>query len=249
VESLKRAFLWPSVAGVALMIALFATGVRHLYALLSFGLCLFVTWTVIGEFYKGSRAIAAKSGSNLFASMIELTHRNTRRYGGYIVHMGIVFMFIGFTGSAFNQDATVEVGTGSVQNIGHYQLRIADIQQGENDNYVWHRAVVNVSKGGQDLGSLQPERRLYKASKQPTSEVSIRRRLNEDLYLKFAGMSNDNTKAVIQAYVFPLVSWIWIGYWVVMVGTLVCLVPPKMRLQYARTEVVGIAGKHATIQK
>jgi cytochrome c-type biogenesis protein CcmF len=248
-ESLKRAFLWPTAAGLALMIALFAAGVQHFYALMSFGLCLFVTWTVAGEFYKGSRAIAAKSGANLISSMMELTHRNTRRYGGYIVHMGIVFMFIGFTGAAFNRDATVEVGTGSVQQIGRYQLRIADIQQGENDNYVWHRATVSVSSGGKELGALHPERRLYKASKQPTSEVSIRRRLNEDLYLNFAGMSNDNTKAVIQAYVFPLVTWIWIGYWVVLLGTLVCLVPPKMRLQYARTEVVGIAGKHATVRK
>jgi cytochrome c-type biogenesis protein CcmF len=248
-ESLKRAFLWPSVAGLALIAGLFASGIHQFYALISFGLCLFVTVTVAGEFYKGSRAISNKSGRNLVWSMVDLTHRNTRRYGGYIVHMGIVLMFIGFTGSAFNKDATVEVGKGSIQHIGNYELSIADIDQGENDNYVWHRATVKVSKGGERIGTLEPERRLYKASKQPTSEVSIRRRLNEDLYLNFAGMSNDNTKAVIQAYVFPLVSWIWIGYWVLMIGTLVCLVPPKVRLQYARTEVVGMAGKHATVKK
>ncbi len=249
VESLKKAFLWPTVAALALVAGLFAAGIHHAYALMSFGLCLFVTATVAGEFYKGSRAIAGKTGANLFSAAIELTWRNTRRYGGYIVHMGIVLMFIGFTGSAFNKDATVEVGRGSVKSIGHYDLRIADIQQGENENYVWHKAVVNVSSNGQDLGTLEPERRLYKASKQPTSEVSIRRRLNEDLYLNFAGMSNDDTKAVIQAYVFPLVSWIWIGFWVLLVGTLICLVPPKMRLQYARTEVVGVVGKHATAKK
>jgi cytochrome c-type biogenesis protein CcmF len=62
-------------------------------------------------------------------------------------------------------------------------------------------------------------------------------------------MSNDNTKAVIQTYVFPLVSWIWIGYWVLLIGTLVCLIPPKVRLQYARTQVVGIAGRHAIVEK
>ncbi len=249
IESLKRAFLWPTVAGLSLMAGLFAAGVHHFYALMSFGLCLFVTTTVLFEFYKGSRAIAGKTGKNLLVSAVELTHRNTRRYGGYVVHMGIVFMFIGFTGSAFNKDATVEVGQGSVTDIGKYELRIASITDGENANYVWNRALVEVSKNGQPIGTLEPERRLYKASKQPTSEVAIRRRLNEDLYLNFAGMSNDNTKAIIQAYVFPLVSWIWIGYWVLFVGTLVCLVPPKVRLQYARTEVVGIAGKHATVEK
>ncbi len=243
IESLKRSFLWPAVGGLVLMGALFAAGVHHYYALMSFGLCLFVAWTVVSEFYKGSRALAAKNDRNLLLSAVDLTYRNTRRYGGYIVHMGVVLMFIGFTGSAFNQDATLEVGTGSVKSIGRYDLRIADIQQGENDNYVWHRATVAISRNGQDLGTLEPERRLYKSSKQPTSEVSIRRRLNEDLYLNFAGMSNDDKHAVIQAYVFPLVSWIWIGYWVLLGGTLICLVPPKARLQYARTEVVGIAGE------
>jgi cytochrome c-type biogenesis protein CcmF len=248
-ESLKRAFLWPSVGALILMAGLVVGGMRHPYAILSFGLCLFVAWTVIGEFYKGANAIRSKSGQNLLAAAIELTHRNTRRYGGYLVHMGIVLMFIGFTGSAFNQDATLEVSRGTVSHLGHYQLRIADIREGENDNYAWHRAVVEVSKNGSVLGTLSPERRLYKASKQPTSEVAIRRRLNEDLYLNFAGMSNDNTKAVIQAYVFPLVSWIWIGYWVLFFGTLVCLVPPKVRLQYARTQVVGITGRHAIVEK
>jgi cytochrome c-type biogenesis protein CcmF len=248
-ESLKRAFLWPSLAGLVLVIGLVAAGMRHPYALLAFGLCMFVAWTIISEFYKGAHAISGKSGKNLFASAIELTHRNTRRYGGYVIHMGIVFMFIGFTGWAFRLDSTVEVQPGSVTNIGHYQLRIADLTQGENDNYVWNRAVIQVSKDGQPLGTLEPEKRLYKASKQPTSEVAIRRRLNEDLYLNYAGMSNDNTKAVIQTYVFPLVSWIWIGYWVLLIGTLVCLIPPKVRLQYARTQVVGIAGRHAIVEK
>ncbi|MBS1875826.1 MAG: heme lyase CcmF/NrfE family subunit [Acidobacteria bacterium] len=248
-ESLKRAFLWPTVLGASLMIGLAAGGVRHPYALVSFGLCLFVATTVLMEFYKGSRAISAKQGKNLLLGAIELTHRNTRRYGGYVVHMGIVIMFVGFTGAAFNRDATVEVARGTETDIGGYHLKIADIQDGENDNFAWDKALVTVSKNGQVIGTMEPERRLYKASKQPTSEVAIRRRLNEDLYLNFAGMSADNTKAVIQSYVFPLVSWIWIGYWVLLAGTLVCLVPPKVRLQYARTEVVGIAGKHATVEK
>ena len=84
---------------------------------------------------------------------------------------------------------------------------------------------------------------MYRASKSATSEVAIRRRLNEDLYVNFAGTSPDGQKVIIQAYVFPLVTWIWIGYWVVLLGTLVCLVPAKQKLLYPKTEVVGI-GKH-----
>ncbi len=93
------------------------------------------------------------------------------------------------------------------------------------------------------LGTLEPERRLYKSSEQGTSEVAIRRRLNEDLYLNFAGMSEDNSKAVIQAYVFPLVSWIWIGFWVLVVGTLICLVPSKRRPAQQRPSREGSRGR------
>ncbi len=95
--------------------------------------------------------------------------------------------------------------------IGTYELRMVNLAQGDEENYAWHRATMAVTKNGEMLGTLEPEKRFYKASKQGTSEVGIRVRPNEDLYLNFGGMSDDNQRAVIQAYVFPLVSWIWIG--------------------------------------
>src|SRR5271155_558919 len=249
-ESLKRAFLIPTIAGVVLMAVLAGFGVyEHPYALVSFGLCMFVTATIVTEFWKGASAIRAKNGIGFIPAAIELTHRNTRRYGGYLVHMGIVFMFIGYTGAAFNKDVTKEVAPGGTFQLGHYTLRIADMTKGENDNYVWQKMQVEASENGKSLGTLEPERRLYKSSQQPTSEVAIRRRINEDLYLNFAGISNDNQRAVIQAYIFPLVTWIWIGFWVLAVGTLVCLIPSKVRLSYARTQVIGVAQKHAPVEK
>jgi cytochrome c-type biogenesis protein CcmF len=247
-ESLKKAFLWPVVAGVLLIVALFALGIRHPYALMSFGLCLFVTTTIASEFYKGAQAISTKNGINFVRATIELTHRNTRRYGGYLVHMGIVAMFIGFTGAAFNVDTTVEAAKGDSFKLGAYQLTVRDIVDSQTDDYVARKATVEVSKGGAHVDTLHPERRFYKASQQGVSEVAIRRRLNEDLYLNFAG-ANDPSKAVIQAYIFPLVSWIWIGFWILAAGTIVCLIPSKVRLQYARTEVVGISRNYAEIQK
>ncbi len=247
-ESLKRAFLWPSIGGLTLMVVLFALGVRHFYALMSFGLCLFVAWTVVTEFYKGSRAIAARTGSNLLAAAVELTHRNTRRYGGYLVHLGIVLMFIGFTGAAFNKDSTNEVMIGDSFRLGKYEMKVRDVRAGENENYSWDHAVVDVYLGGKLLSTLEPERQFYKASGQSVSQVAIRRRLNEDVYLNFASMSEDGKHAVIQSYIFPLVSWIWIGFWVVMFGTVVCLIPSKFRLQYPKTEVVAVAEKHAPVE-
>jgi cytochrome c-type biogenesis protein CcmF len=238
-ESLRRNFQWPGVAALVLVVALFAAGMRQPYALISFGFCLFVALTVKVEFYKGARAIAARNGMNLLRATVELTYRNTRRYGGYLVHLGIVLMFVGFTGHAFNQNETRELNQGDSMKVGAYTLRMADLRQGENANYAWHRATIQVFKNGSRLGTLQPEKRVYMASRQSTSEVGIRSRPNEDLYLNFGGMSDDNQRAVIQAYVFPLVSWIWIGGLVLIGGTLVCLVPSKVRREYPRTSVVG----------
>jgi cytochrome c-type biogenesis protein CcmF len=248
VDSLRRNFQWPGIASLVLVAALFAAGIRHFYALISFGFCLFVALTVVVEFYKGGRAIAEKNKFNLVRAMVELTHRNTRRYGGYLVHMGIVIMFVGFTGHAFNIADVKELNQGDRLHIGAYDLRMVNVQEGENENYQWHRATFEVSKNGASLGTLEPEKRFYTASRQGTSEVGVRRAFNEDLYLNFGGMSDDNKRVVLQAYVFPLVTWIWVGTLVLIGGTLVCLIPSKIKRQYARTEVVGITKKHATLQ-
>src|ERR1044071_9054290 len=113
------------------------------------------------EFFKGGRSIAAKNHINLLAGMFELTHRNTRRYGGYLVHMGIVLMFIGFTGHAFNQSEVKELNPGDSMRVGAYDLKMVRQEQGQNDLYQWHRATMDVYKNGAYLGSLEPEKRFY----------------------------------------------------------------------------------------
>jgi len=242
-DSLRRNFLWPLAAALVLAAGLFAAGVRHPYALVSFGLCLFVTWTIGSEFYRGARAIQARTRQNLPAAAVELARRNTRRHGGYIVHLGVVLMFVGFTGSAFNQEATVELKPAAQARLGHYELRLASVRPVENENYAGQTALVEVSQNGRPLGSLRPERRLYKSGGQTTSNVAIRRGLTEDLYLNFAGLSEDNQRAVLQAYVFPLVSWIWIGSVVLVLGGCICLVP-SAKPGHSRTGSGGAESPH-----
>jgi cytochrome c-type biogenesis protein CcmF len=180
--------------------------------------------------------------------MVELTHRNTRRYGGYLVHIGVVIIFVGFTGKAFDKDTTVEVVPNTTLQLGQYLLHVGAVKSGTTPDYQWSNLPVGVTKNGEDLGTLEPEHRVYLAQKQPTSEVAIRRSLKEDVYLNFAGMSPDNQRAVLQAYVFPLVTCIWVGYWVVLFGTLICLTPSKTRLIWAKTQVVGVAEEHAKVE-
>jgi cytochrome c-type biogenesis protein CcmF len=247
--SLKKSFMIPSIVGLAVMAGLFAAGVYAIEAVISFGLCAFVLASIASEFWKGSRAIQAKEKLNLFRSVYELTWRNTRRYGGYLVHMGIVIMFVGFTGSAFNQHETVSIGLNQTVSFGGYEFKVLSVNDGDNPNYQFSHASVELSRHGKVLDQLETEVRSYKASQEQSSIIGIRRRINEDVYINFAGLSRDNTKAIFQLYVFPLVTLIWGSFYILLLGTVICLIPGKVRLQYARTEVVGIAdAQPATVQ-
>jgi cytochrome c-type biogenesis protein CcmF len=249
IDSLRRNFTIPGIAGLVTVGVLIAFGVRHTYALISFGLCMFVTLTIVMEFFKGAKAISEKQSMNFVMATIELTHRNTRRYGGYLVHMGIVLAFIGISGSAFDHNSTFEVKSGDQMKIGHYDLKVADFRQIDNPVYQAASAVIDVSKNGEKLTTLEPERRFYKASQQPLAEIGIRRALNEDLYINFASFDQSTGVATLQAYVFPLVDWLWIGAVVLVFGTLVALVPSKVARQYPRTQVVGIKTRNVPVEQ
>jgi cytochrome c-type biogenesis protein CcmF len=180
--------------------------------------------------------------------MVELTHRNTRRYGGYLVHVGIVIIFIGYSGAAFNLNKTVEISqNGGTTQIGRYGIKVTGYEDGENDQYRWDRLTIDLSKDGEHLSVEKPERRFFIASQTTITDVALRRRLNEDVYINFAG-TGEGDNVVLQAYVFPLVTWVWIGAVVVIFGTFICLVPDKKKLVYPRMEVIG-TGVSSHVQK
>ena len=249
-ESLRKNFLVPVGAALALAAGLFIAGARSPYGIVALAFCMFVMCAITLEFYRGSRAIHQKDGVNYARAAIELTHRNTRRYGGYLVHMGIVLMFVGWSGSAFNKNIMADVGIGDTTHIGPYAIEVADFHTGDNGNYVWDSAQLKLYKNGEYLGEMEPEKRLYTVSKQGLTHVAIRTRLNEDLYVSLAGVEQNGQKltATLQLWIFPLVSWIWIGTAVLVFGTLVALLPSKVARQYARTEVVGVTSKHVLVE-
>ena len=248
-ESLKRNFLWPSVASLVLGGVIFALGVRHLYAWMTVVLCLFVAITIAMEFFRGARVIQRKQGKSLIPSMFELTHRNTRRYGGYLVHMGMVFIFIGFAGSAFNQTGQSEMNPGDALQVGEYQFKMTNLAEETAPTYQTAIATMEVSQNGQLLGTLYPEQRIYTTGReaQPTGLPGIRRRLNRDLYVVFAGFTRDGKTPIIQAYINPLTSWVWAGGLVLIFGTLVALVPSKIKRISPKTRIVGVVEKEAPV--
>src|SRR5579862_7666726 len=163
-DALKRNFLWPVVAGLVAGVIAFALGWRDIYPLMCLILCVFVALTIFAEFYRGARVISQRDGGNLLAAAGELTMRNTRRYGGYIVHFAMVMIFIGVAGSAFNQDIQKEMNIGDSLKIGPYTVLCQNFDQPSNDNYESNRATLEVFRNGRSEMMLYPERRFFRTS-------------------------------------------------------------------------------------
>jgi cytochrome c-type biogenesis protein CcmF len=261
-ESLQRNFLWPAVASLAIaLFVMFTPGswgsifglkpwhdISYFYSLMTILLASLVAFSVASEFYRGGRVIAEKTGQGMFASMVQLTHRNTRRYGGYIVHFGVVLVMIGFSGSALNQEKEMEMGFGDKMNIGNYQLVCRSYTQDDNANQASEWALIDVYENGKLQRTMSPQRIFYKASQQASTKPDIDQGFKQDLYLVYEGQ-NDKGQPVIKAHLNPMVMWIWIGAWVMILGTGLALVesaPVPVTVRVSKAEMLHRAAPVAT---
>jgi cytochrome c-type biogenesis protein CcmF len=165
---------------------------------------------------------------NLLLAAQELAMRNTRRYGGYVVHFGMVLIFIGLAGAAFNTEAQKTMNVGDSLKLGPYTLVLQTADTKAEKNYTAQRMVVEVLKGNKQIMLLYPEKRQFQGNEQAAGTmVAIYSTLREDLYVVYAGMDPEANVPVIHAFLNPLVKWIWLGgVWVVM-GTLLALMPNR----------------------
>jgi cytochrome c-type biogenesis protein CcmF len=246
-RSIRRNFILPSIAmGVALVV-LVAVGVRPwaagddwqatLFSLVTFTLAAGVITAIGAEFLRVASVVATQTGKNLLASTVLLVRRNTRRYGGYIVHFGIVVMFIGIAGGAFNQSHEQEMGAGDATTLGPYRLVCQTFTQDSNKNYDTEYALLDVYRGGKKITQLAPERRFYQASQTSSTMVALHSTLASDLYVIYEGRNPDTDRPIIKVFLNPLMNWIWIGVLIVVMGTFLALVPNLTRAP-ARVEVV-----------
>jgi len=226
-ESLKRNFGWPMAIGLVAGIVALVFGFRQFYSWVALILCVFVASTVLLEFFRGAKVIRSRSGASLVASAVDLTMRNTRRYGGYIVHMGMVFVFIGLAGAAFNRDTQKDMRQGDTLQIGAYTLVLQGFETKPEKNYTAQRLLVEVLQDNKPTMMLYPEKRKFSTTEENGTMVAIRSTLQEDLYVVFAGMSPDTQLPVVHAYLNPLVKWLWFGGVVVVFGTLVAMLPNR----------------------
>src|SRR6516165_10330195 len=228
IDSLKRNFGRPLIMAAIATVVSFFLGYKDGASLLCFFLCGFVFWTIVMEFYRGARVIAARSGMSMMMSAHELAMRNTRRYGGYVVHFGMVLIFIGLAGASFNKDVQQTMNLGDSMRLGTYTLVLQSADAKAEKNYTADRMIIEVLKDNKEMMMLYPEKRKFAGTaEQSGTMVAIYSTLREDLYVVFAGQDPETNLPVIHAFLNPLVKWIWLGgVWVVM-GTLLALMPNR----------------------
>ncbi|HEV2578080.1 MAG TPA: heme lyase CcmF/NrfE family subunit [Acidobacteriaceae bacterium] len=235
-RSIRRNVLLPCLAIIVSAIVLMITGLRPwneadgstgaIYSLVCFSLAAGVITAIVTEFLRGANVIRNQTSKNLLSSAILLTRRNTRRYGGYIIHFGIVVLFIGVAGSAFNQSRELEMSFGDSLQIGSYKFVCQSYSQDSNPNYDTDFALLDVLHNGKKITQLTPERRFYNASQEYETRVAIHSTLARDIYVVFEGRNPETDKPIIKVFLNPLVNWIWIGVAIVIFGTAIALVPP-----------------------
>jgi cytochrome c-type biogenesis protein CcmF len=240
-KNLSKNLLIPVFVAVAGCIGLIAAGIRHRYSLLSFTLVIFVLVTIVLEFVRGVRLRRKLKGENPVVALAKLIWRNKRRYGGYFVHVGIVLIFLGITGSAaFKVEREVRLSKGESVALRDYTITYESLVQYPTANKEIIAATLSVYQNGQRFGSLNPSIEKYShGDMQTASEVAIRTTLKEDLYAILAGYEPEGRSATFKLIINPLVVWIWIGGLVLSLGTIVIMLPDrrekkKLQIKYSR---------------
>jgi cytochrome c-type biogenesis protein CcmF len=248
VEHLKKMFMLPTLGALATLVILLAAGMRHLYALMSFSLCVFVTITIVTEFNRGAIARGHSNGEPYPVALWRLLMKNKRRYGGYVVHFGMVLIFVGVTGAAFTEEAEKQLKPGEALKIRNYELVYQDTKRVQDPNKMVIESTVVVKRDGKMLDTIFPQKHFYIVQQQPTTEVALFSNLREDLYVVLGEHQPETNAATFHVYLNPLVSWVWIGGMVLTIGTLITLLPdPRERPgQAVATKVTATRHQVAT---
>jgi cytochrome c-type biogenesis protein CcmF len=206
-------------------------GVRETYPLISFMLVVFVLVTIAVEFYRGTKARRRSTGEGLVRAFSSLVWKGKRRYGGYIVHLGVVFVYIGITGTAFNVEKEMVLAPGETDEIEGYTVRYEGLKNQEDAHKTSVTATLQLRGNGRDgngdglIAILKPQKNFYRHPEQATTEVAIHSTPLEDFYVIFAGF--DGEVGTFRMLVNPLVMWLWIGGWVMVIGTVIAIWPDR----------------------
>lgn len=248
---LKRQFAAPVTAGAIVAVLLLALDMRDFYAMMALALATFVVGTIVQEFVRGVGARHRLHGESYPQAFARLVGRNRRRYGGYIVHLGIVLYFVAFTGQAFRTDIEASLKPGQTVQLrspwGHtYAFTHLGVSQYKELNRFTTAASVEVARDGERVGVMKSEKRQHvdsfgKATFEPSTEAGIRSDLREDIYIVYAGSVAGTEEAVYRFTLNPLVWWLWFGGIVLVAGGVVTLWPGTSTGADRRRAMAGYA--------
>jgi cytochrome c-type biogenesis protein CcmF len=225
--NLRDQFVIPVIAGVVVGGIVFALGVPMWASGLCFAFSGFVTGTIGQEFWRGAKVRQTSTGTDLFTALIGLVGRNKRRYGGYIVHVGIVLIFLGFAGNGMKQEEKVNLKPGQQVKVGDFTARYDALKITDDARKQMVTAQVTLFQNGKQLSLMYPAKWFFRKheSEPPTTEVSIRRGFAQDVYLALYTFDPATQDAELGVTVNPLVNWVWLGFGVLAIGIGIALLP------------------------
>ena len=225
-EALLRTFMAPIIMGVGAGIAVLAMGLRQWYVLTAMSLGAFALGSVIVEFRRGVSARRHLVHETPARALVNLVAKNNRRYGGYVIHLGVVFAFIGIVGSSFfRTEVKRSVRTGQSFSIGAYDITYLGLERVETTHLDDLSARLNVRSEGRQIATMAPARLFYKRPQQPATRVAIRSTPLADLYVVFAGVDDQSGLATFEVFLTPLVFWLWAGGLMMAIGTVIVMWP------------------------
>jgi len=230
-DNLRRNFLWPAVASIAVVTPVFILGIHDFLPLLGIMVCAFVAATILFDTALAVRARRRLAGENIFSALATLARRNQRRYGGLVVHLGIVLIALGILGSmSYSVERQATLGRGETLQVGNYNIRLLGLRAVEQPTHYRVEGIFDVTRGGKEIGALAPALKFFPNQQSPIGRAVHKSTFGEDLYLILSGFSElQNNRATLKVLVRPLVVWIWLGGGVIALGTLIAILPARRR--------------------
>ncbi len=228
-SNLRRMFVWPTAAGVAAAIAIpigFG-GAIDWFPWVTWSLCAFVIGTIAQEYVRAVRG-RMRGGENPLQAVATLLRKNQRRYGGSVVHLGVVFIFLGVAGAAFNEERLENVEVGDTVEMNGYRLEYRTARAIPALHYGGAEARIALYADGEPVATMTPEKRIYWLEEQPATIPSVYSTMTEDLYVILNAIEQDGS-ATLKIYRNPLVNWIWVGGWTFVFGTVLIMWPHPER--------------------
>jgi cytochrome c-type biogenesis protein CcmF len=228
IANLVEQFLWPVIAGAVVLAGVIIAGLPIWASGLCFTLCGFVLTSMAQEFIRGASVRKRATGTDVFTAMVGLFARSRRRYGGYIVHVGMVLAFLGFAGGAYERSESASMLPGEQVTVEPYTIRYVALSVTQDAQKQMVTAELEVLRDGEPLARMYPARWYFAGREgEPTTEVALRRGIDQDIYLVLAGYNAGEQKADLQIRINPLINWIWIGVAVLIIGTIVAYLPER----------------------